>query len=284
MKTIISSVILIGLLALPLFGCEGKIENAKTVTVKVYGNCEMCKETIEEAAFKKKEAKVDWNVDTKMATITFDSTKTDLNAILKRIAQAGYDSDEFLATETSYNNLHQCCKYERKSKLFSSTELSANGSESIKTDSIENTQNNDQIKLLFDRYFELKDALVKTDGSLASKKAKSLLEAINNVDMTQLNPEIHAVWMDVLSDMKKDCSEMAGTENIEKIRQLFIRLSKNVYSLIKVAKNDEKVYYQFCPMANNGKGANWLSKENAIKNPYFGNQMLTCGSTKETIE
>ena len=70
--------------------------------------------------------------------------------------------------------------------------------------------------------------------------------------MTQLNPEIHAVWMDVLSDMKKDCSEMAGTENIEKIRQLFIRLSKNVYSLIKVAKYDEKVYYQFCPMANNG--------------------------------
>ena len=116
MRTIISSVILIGLLALPLFGCEWKIENAKIVTVKVYGNCEMCKETIEEAAFKKKEAKVNWNVDTKMATITFDSTKTNLNAILKRIAQAGYDSDEFTASTEAYNKLHQCCKYERKTQ------------------------------------------------------------------------------------------------------------------------------------------------------------------------
>jgi hypothetical protein len=37
-------------------------------------------------------------------------------------------------------------------------------------------------------------------------------------------------------------------------------------------------------MANSGKGANWLSKENAIKNPYYGSSMLTCGKTVEIIE
>ncbi len=284
MRTIISSVILIGLLALPLFGCEGKIENAKTVTVKVYGNCEMCKETIEEAAFNKKEVKVDWNVDTKMATITFDSTKTNLNAILKRIAQAGYDSDEFLATEAAYNNLHRCCKYDRKSKLMPSTEPNENQSDDLIQDTTQNVDNSEQINLIFNRYFELKDALVNTDGTLASLKAKSLLEAIEKVDMSLLSHEVHSVWMNTLTELKKDCSSMSETNNIETIRQLFIRLSKNMYSLIKVAKYNEKVYYQFCPMANNGKGANWLSKENAIKNPYYGNQMLTCGSTKETIE
>lgn len=284
MRTTISSIILIGLLALPLFGCEGKIQNAKTEIVKVYGNCEMCKETIEEAAFKKKEAKADWNVDTKMATIIFDSTKTNLNAILKRIAQSGYDSDEFLATEAAYNNLHQCCKYDRKSILMSSKESNLDEQDDVNQDTTQNIKYDDQLKQLFDRYFELKDALVKSDGSLASLKSKSLLDAIANVDMGKLSPEIHTVWMNVLTDMKKDCSEMTGTKNSEEIRQLFIRLSKNVYTLIKVGKYDEKVYYQFCPMANNGKGANWLSKENAIKNPYFGNQMLTCGSTKETIE
>lgn len=140
------------------------------------------------------------------------------------------------------------------------------------------------MKPVFDLYFELKDALVKTDGSLASLKAKSLLEAIDKVDMSQLSTEVHTVWMSVLTELKKDCTAMTETKNIENIRQLFIRLSKNMYSLIKVAKYDEKIYYQFCPMANNGKGATWLSKENAIKNPYYGNQMLTCGSTKETIE
>ena len=61
-------------------------------------------------------------------------------------------------------------------------------------------------------------------------------------------------------------------------------LSKNMYELIKVAKPAETVYYQFCPMANDGKGANWLSKENGIKNPYYGSQMLTCGKTVETIK
>lgn len=57
-----------------------------------------------------------------------------------------------------------------------------------------------------------------------------------------------------------------------------------MYELIKVSKQEKPVYYQHCPMANKGKGANWLSKENAIKNPYYGSQMLTCGSTVETIK
>jgi len=61
-------------------------------------------------------------------------------------------------------------------------------------------------------------------------------------------------------------------------------LSKNMYELIKVSKSETPVYYQHCPMANDGKGANWLSKENAIKNPYYGSQMLTCGSIVETIK
>ena len=46
-------------------------------------------------------------------------------------------------------------------------------------------------------------------------------------------------------------------------------LSKNMYELIKVVKPAETVYYQFCPMANDGKGANWLSKESGVKNPYY---------------
>ena len=57
-----------------------------------------------------------------------------------------------------------------------------------------------------------------------------------------------------------------------------------MYELAKVSKQAVPVYYQRCPMFNNGKGANWLSKESAIKNPYYGNKMLTCGSVTETIK
>jgi hypothetical protein len=37
-------------------------------------------------------------------------------------------------------------------------------------------------------------------------------------------------------------------------------------------------------LANGGKGANWVSKDNTIKNPYYGSQMLSCGKTLETIK
>jgi Cu(I)/Ag(I) efflux system membrane fusion protein len=57
-----------------------------------------------------------------------------------------------------------------------------------------------------------------------------------------------------------------------------------MYKLIKVLHlNTVEMYYQYCPMAEEGKGAYWLSEQPQIKNPYMGKKMLTCGSTKETI-
>ena len=61
-------------------------------------------------------------------------------------------------------------------------------------------------------------------------------------------------------------------------------LSENMHDLMKSAKLDIPVYYQHCPMYNDGKGANWLSTENGVKNPYYGSQMLNCGKTIETIK
>ena len=61
-------------------------------------------------------------------------------------------------------------------------------------------------------------------------------------------------------------------------------LSKNMYALIKISKTEKPIYYQFCPMSNNGRGANWLSKENDVKNPYYGSKMLSCGKTVEIIK
>lgn len=96
-----------------------------------------------------------------------------------------------------------------------------------------------------------------------------------NVDM---------VWMKVLNQLKTDATQIANSKNIKKQRNHFVTLSKEKYSILKVAKYDETVYYQHCPMANDGKDANWLSKENEVKNPYYGNRMLTCGKTVETIK
>ena len=91
-------------------------KNLKTTEVKVYGNCGMCKKTIEKAGNIKGTAKTVWNPETAMATITIDSAKTSVDAVLKKIASVGYDSDAFRAPDDVYNNLHGCCQYERPAK------------------------------------------------------------------------------------------------------------------------------------------------------------------------
>lgn len=96
--------------------CDAQIKNAKTEKVKIYGNCGMCEKKIEAAGSIKNISKIDWNKDTKLATLTFNSNKTSVDEILKRIAASGYDSDNFRASDEAYNNLHECCQYERPIK------------------------------------------------------------------------------------------------------------------------------------------------------------------------
>ena len=95
---------------------NAQIKNAKTQNVKVLGNCGMCKAKIEKAGSLKNTAIVDWNKDSKIALITYDTTKTNQDEILKRIALAGYDSENKVAPESSYKRLPGCCQYERKEK------------------------------------------------------------------------------------------------------------------------------------------------------------------------
>ena len=72
-------------------------------------------------------------------------------------------------------------------------------------------------------------------------------------------------------------------------RKHFIQLSDNIIELVKTFEAPEtsqgsSLYVQFCPMANDDKGAFWLSKEDEVKNPYYGDMMLNCGEVREEIE
>ena len=149
---------------------------------------------------------------------------------------------------------------------------------------IANAQSNTNIKKVLDAYIQLKDALVKSDGTNSSSASKTLLTAIQEVNMSELNTETHTQWMKVVNDLKEDAEHISETKEITHQRDHFMSLSKNLYAVIKVSKSETPIYYQFCPMANKGKGANWLSLENKIKNPYYGNQLLTCGKVVETIQ
>ena len=265
---------------------HSQIKNLKTTTAKIYGNCGMCEKTIEKAGNLKKIASVDWNQDTKMATLTYDSKKTNQDEILKRIALAGYDSDSFLAPDAVYDGLHGCCQYDREAKVAVKSEMIMDGTSEHKNHTMNSVavQTNNPLAPVFESYFEVKDALVKTDGATASAKAITLLTTINEVKMDALPIDVHNVWMKVLADLKKDSESISKNKDANKQRIFLDRLSKNVYELLKVSKTASPVYYQFCPMANDGKGANWLSKDSEIKNPYYGSMMMSCGKTVETVK
>ena len=274
-------------LMLSISTCFAEIKNAKVETIHIYGNCSICKKTIESAANVKDIVKVEWNKDTKMAVLTYDEKKTNQEEILKRIGLAGYDSDKFLAPDNVYAKLETCCQYERTGQVVAKVEdvktVNLAVEEKVLAPILVTKIQGEQLKDVFDSYFAVKDALVKTDGNLAATKAVLLLNSINAVKMENLTKEEHSEWMKVMKDLSFDAEHISETKDAGHQRDHFTSLSKNMYSVMKVSKQETPTYYQFCPMANKGKGANWLSRENIVKNPYYGSKMLGCGKTVETI-
>lgn len=266
------------------------IKNLKTENVKVAGACSGCKQGIEAAAFEKNVSQASWNQETKVATISYDSKKTSLDAVLKKIALAGYDNQNYLAPDDAYAKLDKSARYERRVKTAVSAQekVSDHQHAHAASHSKSNDQSmpapNDPLKPVLDAYYAVKDALVSSDGNATAAKATSLVKALKAVKMDELGSEQHMVWMKVMKDLNFDAEHIEETKDLGHQRDHFSSLSENMYKLIKSAKPSEPVYYQHCPMAKEGKGANWLSQVSAIKNPYYGAQMLNCGKTTETLK
>jgi outer membrane cobalamin receptor/copper chaperone CopZ len=91
-------------------------KNDKTDIFQVYGTCDQCKHRIETTLNKYGVYKADWNIDSKMLTVSYDSTKFSKTSIEQKIALAGHDTREFQATDQDYQSLTKCCHYERYRK------------------------------------------------------------------------------------------------------------------------------------------------------------------------
>ena len=85
--------------------------NNKTEAIKVSGNCDMCKTTIEKAAKITGVTKALWDKKTKVLTVVYNPDKVTSDDIQKKVAASGYDTPKFKAPDKAYNALHSCCKY-----------------------------------------------------------------------------------------------------------------------------------------------------------------------------
>ncbi|HTF21383.1 MAG TPA: DUF3347 domain-containing protein [Chryseolinea sp.] len=142
-----------------------------------------------------------------------------------------------------------------------------------------------QLTTVFDSYATLKDAFVSSNATQVKQEATTVLGALGKVDMKLVTGAAHHDWMTYLSSMQKSLQEIGASADIEAQRVAFSALSNDLYKAIKAfGLSGETAYYDYCPMAFNNKGGYWLSKEDKIQNPYFGDEMLTCGSVEEKLQ
>jgi len=151
------------------------------------------------------------------------------------------------------------CKSETKNDKSSSN----SDIELVKTTGL--TFNDDKVGQQFQHYIHLKTALVNSDVNEARSGAKMLME---NTDDT---------------DLKGMLSKISEASDIEEQRTVFSDVTGKMTVIVDASISSGEVYKQFCPMAFNNQGGYWLSSEEEIRNPYFGDKMLKCGKVTETI-
>ena len=142
------------------------------------------------------------------------------------------------------------------------------------------------IKEIVTAYLQLKNAFTKDNSNDAATGGTSLETAFKTFDKTALSADQKKAFEDVEDDAREHAEHIGKNGgNIAHQREHFVMLSKDMADLIKTfGSGGQTLYKDFCPMANDGKGAIWISEVKEIKNPYLGSKMPTCGTMKEEIK
>lgn len=163
------------------------------------------------------------------------------------------------------------------------TEMHEDASINSSNDMIEDgDQSTSKSNLLVANYLELKDALVADNKDGAAKAGGMMVSAFNSFDISSFSSEQQEELKDILEDAKEHAEHIEKSP-IDHQREHFDVLSKDIIDLIAITGTDRTLYQDYCPMYNDNKGAQWLSADKEIKNPYYGSKMMTCGRVQKQI-
>ena len=140
------------------------------------------------------------------------------------------------------------------------------------------TQKNGATSEIIDGYLKVKNGLVSDDKEAAAKGGTALLAAFSKFDMKTLTGETHKEYMEIAESAKEHAEHIVKSP-IDHQREHFETLSTDISDLITLLGTDKTLYQDYCPM----KKVTWLSETKAIKNPFYGSEMLTCGNVKKQI-
>lgn len=138
-----------------------------------------------------------------------------------------------------------------------------------------------QFEKSLDTYFELKNALVASDEQKAASLASELREELENIE-SGTSDKMLIVHSEKILELLMAISKSTDLENQ---RDHFRILSEQIIAITRNFKNfKNELYVQHCPMANSNQGADWLSQSKEVRNPYYGEAMLSCGEVTEILK
>ena len=142
-----------------------------------------------------------------------------------------------------------------------------------------------QLTTFYKAYLNMNEAFIESDAAKVSAEAKNTSKALAAIKMELLKGDTHMAWMDQLNILKPSLQKIGNSTIIDEQRLEYATFNLAFYKSLKMfGLDNETTYYQYCPMANSDQGAYWFSAEKEIRNPYFGDMMLSCGETRETIK
>lgn len=198
--------------------------------------------------------------------------------------------------------LYSCTKPENKASESKSVEpeiktvnktdsvAASNQNPEVKESLVENKKETVElsafpIQQVIKGYLPLKNALTQDDSKKASDAAKNLFSILKKIDISKTNVKSNSELQDILESALENAEHIGKkSDDIEHQREHLLALSNDITDLIgEVGTGGLKLYQDFCPMYNNGKGGIWISETKEIVNPYEGSKMLNCGSVKKVL-
>lgn len=184
---------------------------------------------------------------------------------------------------TSLSLTAMSCKNGTKENTATNTEHSEMNHDEMNASTdktVSDAQNSTDAQKVLTAYMALKDALVATNESVAAKAGKTLENTLKAFKVNNYSAEQQKELKDIIADATEHAEHISRSE-IGHQREHFKVLSKDIIDMVAITGTENTLYQQFCPMYDGG-GA-WLSMEKNVKNPYYGNKMLTCGKVQKEI-
>lgn len=135
------------------------------------------------------------------------------------------------------------------------------------------------------QYLGVKNALANDNAQEAANSANGMVKALAKIQPSGLAQDQMSLYKDVAESLKEHAEHTAANAGkIDHQREHFVLMSNDMYDLVKGFGASQPLYVAKCPMANDNKGANWLSEKKEISNPYMGQKMPKCGTVEKIVK